>query len=202
MSRPRKAEPAAASYPQVEVKSRAAWRSWLLAHHGREGGVWLVTYKKGRGPHLPYGEAVEEALCFGWVDSLPRKLDEDRTMLLMTPRKAGSAWSAANKARVATLLAAGLIAPAGLAKVEEAKASGAWDKLDAVEALTIPDDLAAALAAASGAAAAFADFPRSARRGILEWIVQAKRPDTRAKRIAETARLAGQGKRANQWRGD
>jgi uncharacterized protein YdeI (YjbR/CyaY-like superfamily) len=188
-------------FERVEVTSRAALRAWLEANHGRSQSVWLVTYKKAAGDrHLPYDAIVEEALCFGWVDSLPRKLDAERSMLLLSPRKAGSAWSAVNKARVEALAVAGLIAAPGLAKIEAAKADGAWTRLDGVERLEVPADLAAALAALPPAADNFAAFPRSTRRGILEWILQAKRPDTRAKRIEETARLAAQNVRANQFR--
>jgi uncharacterized protein YdeI (YjbR/CyaY-like superfamily) len=185
----------------VLPRSRAEWRAWLAEHHARPGGVWLVSHKKAAGgPHVTYDEAVEEALCFGWVDSKPAKLDAARTMLWFAPRKTGSRWAATNKARVGRLLAAGLMAPAGLAKVEAAKADGTWDALDAVEALEVPADLAAALAGYPHAAANFAAFPKSARRGILEWVVAAKRPETRAKRVAETARLAEDNVRANQWR--
>jgi uncharacterized protein YdeI (YjbR/CyaY-like superfamily) len=181
--------------------SRAAWRAWLEANHGREGGVWLITRKKAAGgPEVTYDEAVEEALCFGWVDSKPGKLDDERTMLYFAPRKPGSAWSRPNKERVARLAAAGLMAPAGQAKVDAAIADGTWTMLDAVENLEIPPDLAAALACYPAARANFEAFPRSARRGILEWIVQAKTAATRAKRVEETARLAQENVRANQWR--
>lgn len=182
----------------VEPATRAKWREWLSDHHARTAGVWLVT-AKGAGAPLPYAAAVEEALCFGWVDSKPAKLDAARTMLYFAPRKPGSGWSQPNKERVERLTAAGRMHPAGSAKVAAAKADGSWTKLDAVEALEIPPDLAAALAATPPAADNFAAFPRSAKRGILEWIVQAKRPDTRARRVAETARLAAVNRRANQW---
>lgn len=185
----------------VHPITRAAWRAWLKKHHTRADGVWLVSFKKASGqPDLGYDAAVEEALCFGWVDSRPGKLDAERTMLYFSPRKPGSAWAKTNKARVERLLAAGLMAPAGLAKVEAARADGTWTKLDAVEELTVPDDLAAALAAHPPAADRFAAFPRSVRRSILEWIVQAKRSETRAKRVAETATKSAVNERANQWR--
>ncbi len=191
---------AGGAFERVEVTSRAALRAWLEAHHGRSESVWLVTYKKAASDrHVPYDAIVEEALCFGWVDSLPRRLDAERSMLLLSPRKPGSAWSAANKARVEALGAAGLLAAPGLAKIEAAKADGAWTRLDGVERLEVPDDLAAALAALPPAADRFAAFPRSTRRGILEWILQAKRPETRAKRVEETARLAAENLRANQF---
>ena len=183
-------------------KTRAEWRAWLEQNHGRAEGVWLVTYKKGTGkPRLEYGEAVEEALCFGWVDSKPAKVDAKRSALWFAPRKPGSRWSGPNKERVARLTAAGLMAPAGLAKVEAAKRDGAWSALDAVEALEVPPDLARALAERPPAAENFSAFPRSVKRGILEWIVAARRAETRARRVEETARLAAENKRANQWRG-
>jgi uncharacterized protein YdeI (YjbR/CyaY-like superfamily) len=179
----------------------ADWRAWLVANHTRAEGVWLITYKKAAGkPTLSYEESVEEALCFGWIDSIARKLDEERSMLYFAPRKAGSGWSRPNKTRIERLMADGRMAPAGLAKIETAKADGSWTLLDAVENLEVPDDLAAEFAHYPDARANFDAFPRSARRGILEWIVQAKRPETRAKRVAETARLAQENVRANQWR--
>jgi uncharacterized protein YdeI (YjbR/CyaY-like superfamily) len=181
--------------------TREDWRAWLAANHTRPDGVWLITYKKAAGkPTIAYEESVEEALCFGWVDSKGGKLDDERTMLYFAPRKAGSGWSRPNKERVARLIADGRMTPAGLAKIEAAQADGSWTLLDAVENLEVPDDLAAAFANYPNAHANFDAFPRSARRGILEWIVQAKTPGTRAKRIEETARLAQENVRANQWR--
>lgn len=189
--------PANSTHP----KSRAEWRAWLERHHARAEGVWFVGYKKATGkPRIEYGEAVEEALCFGWVDSNPGKLDAERSVLWFAPRKPGTGWSRANKERVERLIAAGLMAPAGLAKVEAAKADGSWAKLDAVEALEVPADLARALADRPPAAEHFGAFPRSVKRGILEWVAAARRPQTRAKRVEETARLAAENKRANQWR--
>jgi len=179
----------------------ADWRAWLAANHTRAEGVWLITYKKAAGkPTLSYEESVEEALCFGWVDSKGGKLDDERTMLYFAPRKASSGWSRPNKERVARLIAEGRMAPAGLAKIEAAQADGSWALLDAVENLEVPDDLAAEFARYPDARANFDAFPRSARRGILEWIVQARTASTRAKRVAETARLAQANARANQWR--
>jgi uncharacterized protein YdeI (YjbR/CyaY-like superfamily) len=184
----------------VVAGTRTEWRAWLEANHARDEGVWLVTYKKGSGkPYLDYDAAVEEALCFGWVDSKPGKLDDERTMLYYAPRKPRSGWSRPNKERVERLIAAGLMAPAGLAKVEAAKADGSWSALDAVEALEVPADLSAALDADPEARRHFDAFPRSAKRGILEWVCAAKKPETRAKRVEETARFAAQNVRANQW---
>ncbi len=188
-------------YPRVEIKSRSQWRRWLVAHHARSGPIWLVRWKKGKGPHVAYDEVVEEALCFGWIDSLPRRLDDARSMLLLAPRKPASAWSKLNRERVARLTKAGLMAPAGLAAVAAARSSGAWSALEQTDSLSPPDDLQAAFAAHPGSRENFAAFPPSTRRGILEWIAQAKRAETRAKRINETAALAVRNMRANQWRG-
>ncbi len=182
--------------------SRADWRAWLTDHHTQLGGIWLVRYKKAVGkPTLTYHDIVQEALCFGWIDSLPRKLDAERTMLYVAPRKPGSGWSRVNKAHIERMVAQGLMTPAGQAKIDAAQADGSWTALDAIENLEVPDDLAAAFDGYPGAAAYWDAFPRSVKRGILEWIASAKRPPTRAKRIDETARLAQQGERANQWRG-
>lgn len=185
----------------VHPLSRAEWRAWLEQNHTRASGVWLITYKKAAGqPRVEYDDAVEEALCFGWIDSKPNKLDHERSMLWFAPRKPGTGWSRPNKERVERMLAAGLMAPAGLAKVEAAQRDGSWSALDAIEALEIPPDLESALEANPPARQHWDAFPRSVKRGILEWIANARRPETRAKRVAETAELAAQNKRANQWR--
>ena len=182
-------------------KTRANWRAWLAKHQAQTEGVWLISYKKATGkPRFEYDEAVEEALCFGWVDSKPNKLDDERSLLYFAPRKGGTGWSKPNKERVERLIAAALMMPAGLAKVEAAKQDGTWTALDGVEALEVPPDLAQALAALPNAQENWDAFPRSVKRGILEWIVNAKKPETRAKRIEETATLANENKRANQWR--
>jgi uncharacterized protein YdeI (YjbR/CyaY-like superfamily) len=189
------------SLAKVEPRSRQEWRDWLAANHDRSGSVWLVLRKKAAGPvPLELEAACEEAICFGWIDSLPRKLDAERSMLLLSPRKARSLWSAVNKRRAERMMATGLMAPAGQAKIDQAKQDGTWVALDDVEALETPGDLASALATLPGATEAFAGFPRSAKRGILEWILQARTPETRARRIAETAAKAAVGERANQWR--
>lgn len=181
--------------------TRTEWRAWLEENHSRAEGIWLISYKKAAAkPRVEYEEAVEEALCFGWIDSKPNKLDAERTMLWFAPRKPGTGWSRPNKQRIERMLAAGLMAPAGLAKIAAAQHDGSWTKLDAIEDLEIPPDLTAALESHERAAEFFAAFPRSAKRGILEWIANAKTAATRAKRIDETARLAAENKRANQWR--
>jgi len=181
--------------------SRTEWRAWLEDNHTRDDGVWLISYKKATGkPYVTYEEAVEEAICFGWVDSKISRLDEERAMRWFAPRRPGSSWSRSNKQRVEKMIAAGQMTAAGLAKIEAAKEDGTWNALDAVENLEVPDDLAGALAAYDAAGANFEAFPRSVKRSILEWIASAKRPATRRKRVEETARLAQDNIRANQWR--
>lgn len=183
------------------AKTRAEWRAWLETHHSTETGVWLISYKKETGkPRVEYHEAVEEALCFGWVDSRPNSIDDERFMQLYSPRKAGSPWSKLNKERVAALIAKGLMAPAGLARVEAARADGSWGALDAVEELTVPTDLKSALSAVPEAERNFRGFSNSSKKNILWWIASAKRPETRAKRIAETVELAAQNIKANHYR--
>jgi len=185
----------------IHPKTRAEWRRWLEEHHTRAEGIWLISYKKGTGkPRLEYDEAVEEALCFGWVDSKPNKLDEERAMLWFAPRKAGTGWSKLNKDRVEKLIGDGLMTSAGFAKIEAAKKDGSWNALDKIEALEIPPDLAEALAANKTAQEYFNAFPRSVKRAILEWIAGAKKAETRAKRIDETVTSAAKNNRANQWR--
>lgn len=185
----------------IHPKSRADWRKWLKKNHTQIEGVWVITFKKSSGkPHVSYEDIVEEALCFGWIDSKGNKLDEERTMLWCAPRKAKSNWSRPNKIRVEKLLAAGLMQPAGLAKIEAAQQSGTWTALDQVENLEVPADLESSLKANKDAKTYFDAFPRSVKRAILEWIMNAKKPETRAKRVAETAELAAKNIRANQWR--
>lgn len=184
----------------LQPASRDEWRRWLSANHAEGSGVWLVLFKKATGRQTyTFNDAVEEALCFGWIDSLPRALDDSRSMLYFAPRKKGSGWSRVNKARIAKMEAADKMMPAGRAKIDAAKADGSWTRLDAIENLEIPDDLAKALADHPPAATHFGAFPRSVKRGILEWILNAKRPATREKRIMETATLAARNERANQW---
>lgn len=186
--------------PWVHPLSRAAWRAWLVANHESSSGVLLVAWRRPTGrPSMSYGDAVEEALCVGWVDSTAGRLDDERSTLWFTKRRPRSGWSRPNKERVERLIAAGLMLPAGLAAIEEAKRRGTWSLLDDVEDLVVPDDLAAALAAVPPGRANWDAFSRSARRGILEWIVQAKRPETRARRVQETATLAVRNEKANQW---
>ena len=186
---------------RVQIEKRDEWRAWLQDNHERGYGVWVVTFKKHCGArHVPYEIIIEEALCFGWIDSLPRALDDERTMRWFAPRKPGSGWSALNKARVEKMIAEGRMAAPGLEKVRAAERDGSWNALDAVDALAMPGDLQKALAGHDPARRNFDGFPRSVRRGILEWIASAKTPETRARRVRETARSAKNNVRANQWR--
>ena len=186
-----------AQLEQVYVVSRAAWRSWLATNCARSPGIWLVFDKKAARPdRLAYGDAVEEALCHGWIDSTVRSIDDARYVQLFTPRKPKSSWSRANKVRVARLIEEGLMAAAGLAAIERAKENGSWTSLDAAEALVVPEDLAAALARQTGATANFSAFAPSARKGYLHWISQAVRPETRAERVARVAALAASNQRS------
>ena len=184
----------------IQPKSILEWNKWLEQNHSRANGIWLITFKQATGrPRISYDDAVESALCFGWIDSKPRTLDAERSMLWFSPRKKGSAWSKRNKERVEKLVAANRLHEAGLAKIEEAKQDGSWIKLDSVEALEIPSDLRKAFKSNLDSNSNFDAFPRSTKRAILEWIGNAKTEATRAKRVSETATLAAENIRANQW---
>jgi uncharacterized protein YdeI (YjbR/CyaY-like superfamily) len=183
--------------PHVHADDRATWRAWLEANHAAARGAWLVTWRPRTGhAHLDYEAAVEEALCFGWVDSTGGHFDDDRGKLYFAPRKPRSGWAATNKARVERLIADGRMAPAGLAAIERAKANGSWEILDSVERLDVPDDLAAVLERLPPAAANFAAFPPSARKMLLGWVALARRPETRASRITQIAEAAARNERA------
>lgn len=184
---------AAENLPENAVcpRSRAEWRRWLARHHTRPEGVWWVYYKKHTGQQrYTYDDMVEEALCFGWIDGLAKSLDADRAMLWLSPRKPKSVWSQPNKLRLERVLAAGLVQPAGHAAIERAKANGSWSAMDAVDRLEVPPDLAKALRAVRGAAANFAAWPKTAKKGMLAWVQQARRPETRARRVADVVTRA------------
>lgn len=171
-------------FERVAPGDRGEWRVWLEEHHASAAGVWLILSKKGGGKAgVTYEEAVEEALCFGWIDSVTNRLDSERFMQVFTPRKRKSLWAKSNKQRVERLTAQGLMAPAGLAAIEAAKREGTWTALDGAEDLQVPDDLTAALAANPAAEADFAAYSASTRKQLLWWVVNAKRPETRQKRI-------------------
>ena len=178
----------AQGYPRVHAKTAAEWRRWLRDNHETAQGVWLVAYKAATGKaRLTYEESIPDALCYGWIDSVNKPIDEERTMLLFTPRRPGSGWSRTNKVRIARLLKEGLMEPAGLAKITAAKRDGSWTLLDSVEALEIPDDLRKALGAAG--VRKFEALTPGRRKEHLRALVTARRPETRAKRVAEIVRI-------------
>jgi uncharacterized protein YdeI (YjbR/CyaY-like superfamily) len=187
--------------PEVQPPDRAGWRQWLESNHATARGAWLVMWRPTSGrSNVDYEAAVEEALCFGWVDSRGGAVDDERTKLYFAPRQPRSGWARPNKERVERLIAAGLMAPAGLAAIDRARSNGSWTILDAVERLEVPDDLGRALDATPPAREHWDDFPRSARRAILEWIALARRDETRARRIEATAEAAQRNERANERR--
>ena len=186
----------------LHVEERQAWRRWLEDRHQEATGVWLVSWKQATGrPFIPYADAVEEALCFGWVDSRPNRLDETRAMRLFTPRNPKSPWSRINKERVRRLTEQGRMAPAGLLLVEKARSNGAWTVYDEVEDLIVPRDLALALSQTAAAQAFFRRFPDSSKKNILWWIKSAGKPETRAARIAVAADMAATNRMANHPKG-
>ncbi len=187
-------KPAGADLPLLAVADRAELRAWLKHNHASSPGVNLAIGKKGgHATALTYDDAVEEALCFGWIDSTARRLDDDRYTVLYTPRKRGGTWARTNKARVERLIAEGLMTPAGIAVIEAAKADGSWCVLEDAENLVVPADLADALERA-GARARFDGLTVSARQMALYWISTAKRDATRVKRVSETVSAALEGR--------
>jgi uncharacterized protein YdeI (YjbR/CyaY-like superfamily) len=184
------------NYERVHPETPADWRAWLEEHHDRSLGVRLVQWRTATGRRrLSYHELVEEALCFGWIDSRADRLDDDRSMIVMTPRRPTGVWSRTNKERVKRLIDEGRMTAAGLRAVEIAKANGSWVALDDVEALIVPDDLLAALASNDRAQHYFEACTPSAKKMILYWIKSAKRTETRRRRIEETVRMAADNRR-------
>jgi uncharacterized protein YdeI (YjbR/CyaY-like superfamily) len=180
--------------------NRTEWRNWLAENHQTSKGVWLFTYKKNSGkPHLCYDEAVEEALCFGWIDSKPGVVNTEISKLYYSPRNPKSNWSKLNKERVEKLTTSNMIMEAGQKMIDLAKKTGTWTALNTVDNLEIPEDLQAAFQTFENAEKYFTAFPSSVKKGILEWILNAKTTETRMKRIIETATLADENKRANQY---
>jgi uncharacterized protein YdeI (YjbR/CyaY-like superfamily) len=180
------------------AKTISQWRKWLLKNHLIEKGVWLVIYKKDADTiSISRDEALDQALCFGWIDSVANKRDEDSYYQYFAQRKPKSNWSGINKVKIARLMEEGQMHPSGLRMVELAKETGT--ALEDVENLVIPDDLLRALKKAGEAYSNWTKFPASTKRGILDWIKQAKLAETRARRIEETARLAKDNIRANQY---
>lgn len=182
---------------EVYVKTRQAWRNWLSRHHEKNNGIWLVFYKKQSGkPTLSYDEAVEEALCFGWIDSIIKKLDQERYVRKLTPRRADSQWSDLNKRRIAKLMKQGRMTGAGKAKVKEAKASGRWDESARPDlSLETPKALKDALADNKKARSFFNQLAPSYQKQFIGWIAMAKRPETKARRLKESLALLEKGRK-------
>ena len=184
-------------FPIYHPPDLAAWRAWLTASCDTARGVWVASWRKASGQTpVAYEDLVEEAICFGWIDSTVNTLDDARALQLMTPRKPKSGWTRLNRRRMDDMEAQGRMTDAGRRAVEVAKANGWWTLYDAVEDLAEPDDLAAALDASSAARAAWDGFPPSARKQMLWWIITAGRPETRATRIAKIVDEAAAGRRA------
>lgn len=182
----------------LQVETAEEWRGWLERNHDGAGGVWLVSWKRATGkPFVAYGDAVDEALCFGWIDSRVNALDDERAMRLFTPRNPKSPWSRINKDKVARLMREGRLAEAGARTVAAAQSNGSWTLYDEIEGLVIPPDLASALADDATAGARFAHFPASSKKNILWWIKSARKTETRAARIAKTVELAAENRMAN-----
>lgn len=182
---------------ELTVKNRAGWRKWLSTNHKRSPGVWLVFYKKHTGkPTLDYDDAVEEALCFGWIDSTIKKLDDNRYVRKFTPRKPGSRWSELNKKRVRKLMRQGLMTDAGMALVTSGKKSGNWEKSDRPKiSLDIPPELEKALAKNKKAKAFFDGLAPSYQKQFIGWVSVAKQPETRDRRVKESIALLEKGEK-------
>ena len=177
----------------VEPADVGEWSAWLAANHAVARGAWLVTARRAEERTVDYEDAVVEALRYGWVDATNKTLDEHRAMMWFAPRRPGSGWASSNKRRIERLRAEGRLEPAGEAAVRAALANGSWTMLDDVERLVVPQDLAAALAAAPGAREHWDGCSPSARRAALTWIVQAKRAETRERRVTAVAERAADG---------
>jgi uncharacterized protein YdeI (YjbR/CyaY-like superfamily) len=185
----------------TKAKSRKEWRKWLEKNSSQEKSVWLIIYhKKSKTKSVYYPEAVEEALCFGWIDSKPNKRDEESFYLYFAQRKKGSPWSKLNRDRVDKLIKDGLMTPAGQAKIDYAKKSGDWEALMKIEDETMPPELQKALNKNKLALKNFKSFPPSSRKIILSWVWQAKTDTTKTRRIEETVRLAAKNVRANHYK--
>jgi uncharacterized protein YdeI (YjbR/CyaY-like superfamily) len=182
------------------AESKSAFRNWLIENHRTETNLWLIIYKKDSGtPSVTYDQAVDEAICFGWIDSTINKRDDESFYQYFAPRKPKSSWSRVNKLKVEKLISEGLMTESGLKMIELAKLTGTWTALDDVENLIIPSDLQEAFDENTLAKEYFELFPRSVKRGILEWLMTAKQPETRLKRITEIVCKAERNERANQY---
>jgi len=171
--------------------NRKDWRKWLKLNHVKKEGVWLIFYKKNSPDHnLSWSDSVDEALCFGWIDSIKKTIDTNKYKQYFSKRKAKSNWSKVNKAKVKSLIDQGLMEEAGYKSIEIAKENGSWIILDDVEALVIPEDLKSELAKYQGSMEFFNSLSKSIKKGLLYWVISAKRNETRQKRIVEIAENA------------
>lgn len=171
---------------EIHPKTRAGWRSWLKENNAKCDGVWLIYYRASTGKRrLSWEDAVREALCFGWIDSKVKPIDDARYKQIFTPRKPRSVWSKINKEYVAELIEAELMTDAGLCAVDIAKQNGAWSLLEPVDALIVPADLGSALRRSRRAREAYEALSKPAKRSVLYSLYSAKREDTRAKRLAK-----------------
>lgn len=184
------------TYGQFYAQDRKAWREWLEKHHANTQGIWLIYYKKNSSKtRVPYADAVEEALCFGWIDGQLRPGNEEFYLQLFTPRKEKSGWSKLNKERVEKLTAAGLMAEAGHKAINVARENGTWEKLDKIEAHEMPPEMEKALSKNKKAKAYFESSSPSSRKYFIYWITNAKLPATRAKRIEELINAFNKGEK-------
>lgn len=183
-------------------RSRREWREWLQDNHDKKQSVWLIYYKKqSNTPTVTYSEAVDEALCFGWIDSKSKPIDEHTFMQFFSRRKEKSVWSKVNKEKIERLIKEGLMTKAGYAIIEIAKQNGSWTILDEAEALIIPDDLNEEFENRKNAKEYFLSLSRSDQRNILQWLILAKRQETREKRITEIVALADIRQKPKQFSG-
>ena len=183
------------------ARTRNEWRNWLVEYHQLEKSVWLIIYHKSSDiKSVYYEESVEEAICFGWIDSIAHKRDEESKYQFFTQRKPKSNWSKTNRVRVEKMIAQGLMTPSGLKFIDLAKQTGTWEALVDVQNSVIPDDLQNELNKSKTALKHFLAFSPSSKRIILEWILNAKKDKTRQKRIEETVRLATDNTKANHYR--
>jgi uncharacterized protein YdeI (YjbR/CyaY-like superfamily) len=181
------------NYDLIFAKDRKVWRKWLQKNHAKAPGIWLGYYKKHtEEPTVTYAEAVEEALCFGWIDTTSNPIDDRTYKQLFTPRKAKSTWSQLNKTRIDKMIAESLMTDAGMEKIEAAKADGSWTKLDDVENLVIPPDLQKALNANKDAKKYFEAYGKTNKKYVLHWLNSKKSPELRAKIIAEVVAAAAE----------
>lgn len=185
----------------IQAPSNKEWRSWLAKNGRKKDAVFLIIYHKDSPtPSIGYNESIEHALCYGWIDSKAIKRDAESFYLTFTKRNPKSKWSIVNKERAARMTAAGLMRPEGQAMIDLAKNTGAWDALETAGNAIIPDDLQQAFDANQTAFENFARFAPSSKRLILEWILNAKRPETRQKRITQSVEMAARNERANHPR--